>query len=309
MDISFIIVNWNTKALLQKCLESIVKTVDGVQYEIIVVDNASEDGSAVMLKKQWPAVRLIENNRNLGFGAANNQAFRIMTGRYALLLNSDTVLTDNAVNKLFTFIDNHPDAAIACGQLLNADGSKQNSIANFPTFLTLMTNASLLEYLLPRHFPSKRYHHQDPIEIDSAIGACMMIRKKALEDVGIFDEKYFFFFEETDLAYQMRSAGWKVYHVPDAFIYHLQGQSIGHNIRSRVEFYRSRYYFFKKWKGKIYYRLVCLVIVLRLCINWLLTSLAAMLTLGLNANIRNKWIVYMYLLRMHFRTGGDRLWP
>lgn len=309
MDISFIIVNWNTKDLLQDCLQSIVKTVGGIRYEIIVVDNASVDGSAMMLKDEWPAVKCIANKENRGFGAANNQGFHIMTGRYALLLNTDTVLTDHAVMKLFTFMESHPETAIACGQLLNADGSKQNSIAHFPTLLTLLANTSLLEYLLPDKFPSKRYEYQAPIEIDSAIGACMIVRKKAIDDVGMFDEQYFFFFEETDLAYQMRGAGWKIFHLPDAFIYHLQGQSIGHNIRSRVEFYKSRYRFFKKWERPFYYRVVCLVIIFRLGINWLLTSLAALVTLGLNADIRSKWIVYSRLLLIHIQSGEQELRP
>jgi GT2 family glycosyltransferase len=133
MDISFIIVNWNTRDILHACLESINKTISGISYEIIVVDNASRDGSVAMLREKYPQVKVIQNTENRGFGAANNQAMRVMTGQYGLLLNSDTVLTENAVYELFSFMENHPEAAMACGQLLNADGSKQNSIANFPT--------------------------------------------------------------------------------------------------------------------------------------------------------------------------------
>ncbi len=256
MDISIIIVNRNTRDLLQNCLESISKTVRNISYEIIVVDNASQDGSDAMLKDKYPQVKVIQNTENLGFGAANNQAMRIMNGRYALLLNSDTVLTENAVHELYTFMENHPEAAMSCGQLLNADGSKQNSIASFPTFLTLLTNMPMLEYLFPKRYPSKRYNYEKPIEVDSGIGACLLVRKKAIDDVGMFDERYFFFFEETDWAYQMKSAGWKIFYVPTAFIYHLQGQSIGRDIRSRIEFYRSRYQFFRKWKTRPYYILV-----------------------------------------------------
>ena len=234
MDISIIIVNWNTQKLLRDCLQSINDTVRDVTFEIIVVDNASEDGSVLMLREEFPGVTLIENRDNRGFGAANNQAFAIMRGTYALLLNTDIVLTDNAIYELFSFMETHPDTAMACGQLLNRDGSKQNSIANFPTLLTLMANISFLEYLFPKRFPSKRYKHAEPIEIESAIGACLIVRKKAMDKVGIFDERYFFFFEETDWAYRMCSAGWKIYHVPSAMIYHLQGQSIGRNVRSRI---------------------------------------------------------------------------
>jgi GT2 family glycosyltransferase len=302
MDISIIIVNWNTGDLLQSCLESIYETIRDISYEIIVVDNASWDGSVAMLKEEYPQVKLIENKENRGFGTANNQAMCIMTGRYALLLNTDTVLTDNAVRELYAFIETHPEAAMACGQLLNADGSKQNSIASFPSLLTLLTNTSLLEYLFPNRYPSKRYSYDKPIEVDSCIGACFMVRRKAIEDVGMFDERYFFFFEETDLAHQMKRAGWRMFHVPAAFIYHMQGQSIGRDIQSRIEFYRSRYQFFKKWKSRPYFIIVRIVIFVRLCINWLLTSVGNILSLGINRELRNKFIGYSRLILWHLKS-------
>jgi GT2 family glycosyltransferase len=301
MDISVIIVNWNTRNLLHDCLNSIKETVRTVTFEIIVVDNASDDGSVSMVRDEFPEVTLIENTENRGFGAANNQAFAIMRGTYALLLNTDIVLTENAIHELFSFMETHPCAAMAGGQLLNQDGSKQNSIANFPTVLTLMTNMSLLEYLFPKRFPSKRYTHTEPIEIESAIGACLIVRKKAMDEVGTFDERYFFFFEETDWAYRMRSSGWKIYHVPTAMIYHLQGRSIGRNVRSRIEYYRSRYQFFKKWKSSPYTVAVYIVIILRLMTNWLLTTLANTVTFFINNEIRNKWIVYSQLVLWHLK--------
>jgi GT2 family glycosyltransferase len=299
MDISIIIVNWNTKDLLRNCLNSIYGTVQGIALEIIVVDNASHDGSVAMLREEFPQVNVIENKENRGFGAANNQAFGIMKGRYALLLNTDTVLKEHAVYELFSFMETHPEAALACGQLLNADGSKQNSIANFPDLLTLFLNTPLLEYLFPKRYPSKRYNYKGPIEVDSGIGACLLVRKQAIDEVGMFDERYFFFFEETDWALQMKTAGWKIYHVPSAFIYHLQGQSIGRDVRSRIEFYRSRYQFFKKWKNCNYYLFVSSVIFVRTIINWLLTSIGNLITLWTNKKLRNKWVVNSKLILWH----------
>jgi GT2 family glycosyltransferase len=301
MDISIIIVNWNTRELLRKCLKSVEATVQGLAYETIVVDNASADGSEAMLGEQFPRVRLIANPENRGFGAANNQAMRLMAGRYALLLNSDTVLADNAVRELFEFMERTPDAAMVCGQLLNADGSRQNSIAAFPSLLTLLTNMPLLEVLFPKRFPSKRYAYPGPIEVDSGIGACLMVRKRAIDAVGMFDERYFFFFEETDWARQMRAAGWKIFHVPAALVYHLQGQSIGGSIRSRIEFYRSRYQYFQKWESPSVYRLARVVIFMRLAANWLFTSLGNLLTLGRNRGMRDKGALYGRLLLWHFR--------
>jgi GT2 family glycosyltransferase len=301
MEISVIIVNWNTKNLLQNCLDSVYQTMGNLAFEIIVVDNASSDGSLSMLEEKYPQVIKITNQENKGFGAANNQGFAIMKGKYALLLNTDTVLIPNAVNKLWSFCEGHPAAAIVCGQLLNADGSKQNSVAAFPTLLTLATNTSLLEFLFPKSFPSKRYEHKEPIDVDSAIGACMMIRKKALDEVSFFDERYFFFFEETDLAYALRRAGWSIYQVPDAFIYHFQGQSIGYNDKSRIEFYRSRYQFLRKWHSFSYYYLTSGIIFLRLVVNWILSFMAVGVTLGLTKKLTQKLAVYSQLICWHIK--------
>ncbi|NMC92000.1 MAG: glycosyltransferase family 2 protein [Smithella sp.] len=300
MDISFIIVNWNTRDLLRGCLDSIAITVKIPTYEIIVVDNASSDGSTDMLAREYPSVQVIANAENRGFGAANNQAFAVMKGRYALLINTDAVLTEGAVEKLWRFAEAHPRAAIVCGQLLNADGSKQNSIAAFPTLLSLCLNTSLLEYLFPGRYPSKRYEHREPLEVESAIGACMMVRGQALKEVSFFDERYFFFFEETDLAYAMKRAGWAVYQVPDAHIYHFQGQSIGHNTQSRIEFYRSRYQFLRKWHGTAYYHAAAAVVFVRLIADALLNAAGVLVTLGLAAGIRRKLIVYLRIIRWHF---------
>ncbi len=301
MDVTIVIVNWNTKDLLRDCLNSIYKTVTDIEFEIIVVDNASSDDSVAMLGKEFPGIRLIKNSENRGFAVANNQAFAIMKGRYALLLNTDAVLTVNAVHHLFIFMDSHDTAAMAGGQLLNRDGSRQNSIANFPTVFTLLMNTALLEYLFPLKYPSKRYEHQNPFEVESVIGACMLVRRKAMDEVGILDERYFFFFEETDWAYQMSKAGWKIYHVPSARIYHLQGQSIGRNSRSRIEFYRSRYKFFNKWKGRCYNVVVSCVIFVRLFINWFLTSTGNILTAGMSRKLRDKGVVYFQLILWHLK--------
>ena len=306
MDISIVIVNWNTRELLRDCLNSISQAAPGIVYEIIVVDNASHDGSVSMVQQDFPAVIIIENPSNKGFAVANNQGLAIMSGRYALLLNTDAKLTEHALVRLFVFLESHPEAAMACGQLLNADGSRQNSIAAFPDLFTLMMNMSLLEYLWPQRYPSKRYDWREPVEIDSGIGACLMVRKKSIDAVGMLDERYFFFFEETDWAYRMRAAGWKIFHVPGAVIYHLQGQSIGRNVRSRIEFYRSRYQFFRKWRSRQYFLLAGLVMVSRLFINWLLTILANILVLGQNKSLRDKSVVYGQLLLWHLKGCPPR---
>jgi GT2 family glycosyltransferase len=302
MDLSIIIVNWNTRDFLCGCLRSVYQTIQGLSFEVIVVDNASRDGSTDMLRKEFPDVLVIENEDNRGFGAANNQALRIMKGRHALLLNTDTVLTEGAVQQLFSFLEQHTDAAMACGQLLNEDGGKQNSIAAFPTLLTLLFNTALLEVLFPERYPSKRQDYKEPIEVDSGIGACLMVRKDAIDRVGLFDERYFFFLEETDWALRMKKAGWKIYFVPSAFIYHFQGQSIGHRIESRIAFYRSRYAYFRKWhEGTCPYVLARILIFARLTVNWLAMLVGNAVMLGMNKEARKKWKVYSQLVLWHLK--------
>lgn len=300
MDISIVIVNWNTRKLLLDCLASLYATVKAVSFEVFLVDNASSDGSVAAVRAQYPQVNVIQNEKNLGFAAANNQALRVMQGKYALLLNTDAIVTEGAIARLFQYMESHGDVAMACGQLLNADGSKQNSIANFPTLLTLLANETLLRILMPKKFPSKRRDYAAPIPVESCIGACLVVRKEAMDAVGLLDERYFFFMEETDWAFAMHRAGWKSCFVPDARIYHLQGQSAGHNVRARIMFYRARYQYFQKWFPRIW-PFHGLLLVVRLIVNVLLNSLGLVLTLGLHESIRGRLALYLRLLSWHVR--------
>ena len=300
MDISIIIVNWNTKRLLLDCLASVFKTVQKVSMEIWVADNASIDGSVEAVRHSYPDVKIIQNSKNLGFAAANNKAFKRMMGRYALLLNTDTVLTEGAVKSLYTFMENNPDAGMVCGQLLNQDGSKQNSIASFPRITSLLLNETLLRILFPKQYPSKRREYNGPIEVDSGIGACLMVRKKTMDHVGFLDEDYFFFFEETDWARRIKQAEWKIYFVPSAKITHFQGQSVGHDINSRKLYYESRYTYFKKWHPD-QYPIIRWVIFIRLLINAGLTLVVVTGTLGIQKDIQKRLALYAQLIRWHIK--------
>jgi len=300
LDISFVIVNWNTRNLLLKCLKSVYQTAVNLTFEVWLVDNASTDGSVSAVRKAYPGVQIIQNSRNLGFAAANNLAFAEMRGRYAVLINTDAQLKAGAVGTLFVFMEETPDASMVCGQLLNEDGSKQNSIAPFPTLLSLISNETLLRLLFPQKYPSKRQHYQTPIPVDSCIGACIMVRKSAMDRVGLLDERYFFFLEETDWAYRMKLAGWKIYFVPGAEIIHAQGKTVGGGAAARILFYRSRYQFFQKWHKKAY-PLVRPFTFSRLLVNTLLNLLAAGLTLGRNRRIGDKLMVYGKLVRWHLK--------
>ena len=307
LDVSIIIVNWNTKKLLLSCIASIYSSISkDLKYEIIVVDNASHDGSSEAVKKNYPQVLVIQNKKNLGFAAANNIAFKIMKGKYALLLNTDCILTKGAVETLYNFMEEHTEAGMSCGQLLNPDGSKQNSFSNFPSLLEYITNKSLLKIIWPSRFPSKYKAYDKPIEVDSCIGACVMLRKEAIEKLGYFDEDYFFFFEETDLAYRLKKAGWKVYFVPWAKVYHAQGKSVGTNVVSRILFYKSRYIFLEKHYQM--YQIYKSIIFLRLIINTLLNFLGTIFTFGLSKSIRNRFFRYLFLIYWHMK-GCPQLYP
>jgi GT2 family glycosyltransferase len=300
LDLSVVIVNWNTKDLLLKCLASVYETIRDISFEVWLVDNASSDGSVAASLDHFPDIHVIQNHRNLGFAVANNRALRLIRGRYALLLNTDAALTAGAVGELFGFMENTPDAAMACGQLLNLDGTRQNSIANFPCFALLLTNESLLRIIFPKTYPSKLRHYPSPIPVESCIGACMMVRKSAMDAVGLLDERFFFFFEETDWAYRMGQAGWKVYFVPSARIYHAQGQSVGPDAGGRILFYRSRYLYLKKWfPGS--YPLMASVIVVRLVVSTVLTAIGVLCTACRLPKPRHRLKVYWQILLWHLR--------
>lgn len=299
-DISFIIVNWNTRDLLLQCLASIEETMKDIAFDIWVVDNGSSDKSVEAAMEAFPGIYLIANDTNLGFAAAVNLALVRMQGSYALLLNTDATLTEGAVKVLYDHLEANPRVGMACGQLLNPDGSRQNSIANFPSLLALISNESLLRAIFPRRFPSKRQDHTDPIEVDSCIGACIMVRKEAIDQVGFLDERYFFFMEETDWAYRMKQAGWKIRFVPSARIYHAQGKSVANRADGRILFYRSRYAFFKKWQPGAY-PLICIIIFSRLLINAVLSLLGVGMTLGLKRNLNRRLVVYGRLIAWHMK--------
>ena len=312
-QLTVIIVNWNTRELTLQCLESVYATIRDCHFEVFMVDNASIDDSVEAVRTLYPRVNIICNQKNLGFAKANNQALRLMQGRYALLLNSDAVLTDGAIKKIITFMEDNPQVGMACGQLLNRDGSKQNSVANFPSLLSLTCNATILRLLFPKKFPSKYQEYNTPVQVESCIGACLMVRKAAMDQVGLLDERYFFFMEETDWALTMQRAGWQSWLVPDARIFHLQGQSVngnqkesgekpvkGINVRGRILFYRSRYQYVRKWHSAALPLWVA-VIVLRLSVNGILNLAATLLTLGLFRESRDRLRLYLQLLVWHLR--------
>lgn len=271
MDASIVVVSYNTRELLSLCLESIVNTVIGPSYEVIVVDNASADGSPEAVAQYFPWVRLIRNQDNRGFAAANNQGILASRGRCVLLLNSDAVLLPDAVHRMLAFMDSHPEVGIVGGKLLNPDGSFQSSYADFPNLLgEILLLTGLSRFFLFSTYPSyPEAASREPRRVDWVGGAFIMARREAVEVVGLLDEDYFMYAEEMDWCYRMTRSGWVVFYLPQAqAIHHLGSSSSLIPERKRAQLYRSKCLFLRKNRGWLsattYRSLVCVVSLLKL---------------------------------------------
>jgi GT2 family glycosyltransferase len=199
-------------------------------------------------------------------------------------------------------MESHPEVGVAGGQLLNSDGSRQNSIANFPSLTTELFNKNLLRWLFPKRFPGKERDYLKPIEVDSVIGACMMVRRDVLEQVGSFDEDYFLFLEETDWCYRIKRKGWKVFHVPQAEIIHFQGKSAENEMaKAKIEYYHSRYLFFKKHRGLFQWILLPIGLNMKLWVEFISMMIGCLLTFFTIKKWRRKFSIYATLLKWHLK--------
>jgi GT2 family glycosyltransferase len=300
IDLSVIIVNFNTASLLKECLNSVEEDRGNLKLEILVVDNNSRDQSAEMVKKDFPQVKLLVNSENIGFAQGVNQGLALAKGRYFLLLNPDVKVLPSALKGMIEFMDQNKDAGLAGVQLFNSDGTKQNSIANFPSISQELLNKSLLKILFPEKYPSKYREYKSPIEVDSVIGACMIVRPEAVKEAGELDPDYFLFLEETDWCFQMKKMGWKVYHLPQLKVYHKQGQSLlDLKSKGRIEYYRSYYRFFKKNYSQISYVILRIFRFIKTMINIGINLLALIFTLGFKKGYREKLVIYSRLFLWH----------
>ena len=282
MDVSIVIVNWNTRNILRDCLTSIYEESGNIQFEIIVVDNASSDGSVEMIKSEFPQVILIKNCKNIGFAAANNQGMAKAKGRYILLLNSDTVILDKAIEKTLSFADFHPEAGIVGCRVLNPDKTLQPTCFMFPSILNMLLSTGYLYKLFPRSkfFGRERmtwWDRDDVRKVEVVTGCFMLVRQEAIQQVGIMDEQFFMYGEETDWCYRFRQASWKNMFTPDAEIIHMGGQSTKIMAASMtVQLRKSILQFMKKHRGPLAYRTACLLTILFFAIRlpvWLVIGL------------------------------------
>ncbi len=301
-DLSVIIINWNTRQLLLDCIRSVIATVRTATFEIFVVDNGSSDGSVEAVQRDFPDVAVIANGHNLGFAAANNRALARAAGTYAVLLNSDTILKDGALDGMFRFMEEHPGAGMCGPQLLYGDGSKQTSTGVFPEVWAELAGRSISR--LFRKEPPVQTVFSGPTIVDFIIGACMFVRRTAVDKAGMLDEGYFFFYEEIDWCHRMGKAGLAVYHLPEVEIFHFGGQSTKNlNLRARVESWRSRYLFFRKSLGLRLPGTAALVLLglTQTSVRFTGYTILNLLSLFCAPRLRRRWTLFAYLMLWHLR--------
>ena len=253
VELSVIVVNWNTRELLRACLASVQKHTAGLDYELIVVDNGSSDGSPAMVREEFPEVTLIENPDNRGFAAANNQGIRVAKGRAVLLLNSDTELTENSLLKLHRFLFSREEIGGVGGRLAYAGGALQWSYGFEPSLgrMLWITVSGLLGVSWGRKPSAVVPERVDqPIPVEYVVGADLMVKKSVLDRIGLLDESFFAYFEETDLCRRIRAAGSETWFTPETSIIHRIGSSFGPESLPRLRiYYTSLFRYLQKHRG------------------------------------------------------------
>ncbi len=253
-DVSVVLVNWNGRDFLRDCLRSVRERTRGLRYELLVVDNASSDGSREMVRREFPTVRLLVSESNLGYARACNAGMRAARGRYVLTLNTDTVLLDDAIGGLAALLDARPDAGATGCTLVWPDGRLQPACARFPTLPVMLIDGAGLLFGLQRllhrtgWFWGPYYSpaaHRRARDVDWVHGACLMVRREVLDEVGFLDEGRFMYTEEIDWCRRIKNAGWRVVYTPAVRVRHLGGGStrMSEGRRTRVLVEGIRHYY------------------------------------------------------------------
>jgi len=312
VDLSVVIVSWNTRELLLECLDTLERDLEtcaahsGLVSEVIVVDNASEDGSADAVKACHPDVTLVRRATNGGFAVGANAGLARGTGRVLALLNSDTRVVPGAISRCLEVLEAPRPSAGRNGcvgavgaQLLHPNGQLQNSVHAFPSLLGELVPRGVLETFLPHRFPSKRHPQPVPTPVDALKGAALFVKREVIEAVGPLDEDYFFFLEETDWCWRIREAGWDIRLVPDARVVHLSGASSKRRepARTRIEYHRSLYRFLRDRRGPGVARAAAAIRTLRAACVCLALGLAAPFSKGARARLAER----SRLLAWHLR--------
>jgi len=280
MDLSIIIVNYNTSKLIIQALNSVYKNSKNINFEIIVVDNASKDDSVEMIKKHFPQVILIQNNENLGFSKANNIAIKRSIGEYILLLNSDTIVMEDTLEKMIKYMNDNPDVGASGCKVVLPDGSLDKACKrSFPTPQNALYNALKLDRLFPQSKVFGEYNltyldENEIHDVDCLVGAFMMVRREVIEQVGLLDEDFFMYGEDIDWCYRIKQAGWRIVYYPKTKIIHYKGgSSKKKNTKIIYEFHKAMYLFFEKHYKDRYSILLRYVVYLGIFSKMLLSFL------------------------------------
>jgi GT2 family glycosyltransferase len=278
-EVSVVVVSWNTQDILCDCLRSIYEQGGEIDLEVIVIDNASTDGSVEMVKKDFPQVTLIENSQNRGFAAACNQGIKVAGCRYILILNSDIVICESAIAKTVMYADNHPEVGIVGCQVWENQNTIQMTCFRFPSLLNLLLETFALNRILRKNRFFGRewmlwWTRDSESEVDVVSGMFMLVRRRAIDEVGLMDESYFLLYEETDWCYRFSKAGWKRTFWPGAKIIHVDGGSQSRkqaNPRMIVQFRKSTLIFYRKHRTFAEYlsaRLILVFYCILRCASW-----------------------------------------
>lgn len=282
LDVSVIIVNWNTQEILRDCLKSVYEETRDISFEVVVVDNASSDGSVEMVQEKFPQVILIENTENRGFAAANNQGMCVARGRYVLLLNSDTIVLDGAIQKTIAFADQHTEAAVVGCKTFYPDGALQRNCFMYPALVNMLLSAFFLNKLFPRNkfFGRERmawWDLDDVREVEVVCGCYALVRSEAIDQVGMMEERLFMYGDDPDWCFRFKKAGWKTLFTPDAEIIHWGGQSTKGMAREfRWQQLGSVLIFFRLHRSRLSFYLACFLMSLSLTLRvpyWLCVGL------------------------------------
>ncbi len=253
LDLSIIIVNWNVSDYLDRCLRSIEENVRGVTYEVIVVDNASDDGSVAMVSEKHTDVAVIANRSNAGFCRGNNQGLEASQGENFILLNPDTEVRSGAMEAMVKFLREHPGVGVVGPKILSPDDLYMPNGSMFPSVWRELYRSFGFHHLIKQRYERDEFGRDDldvEAEVDVVCGACLMGRRKVFEKIGGLDEKLFMYFDETDFCRRVKEAGWKVWYVPEARIFHHWMKSVRRDyIAAARRMSRSRYLYFKKHHG------------------------------------------------------------
>ncbi len=258
VDVSIVLITWKMKDMLKVCLDTIIKFTKGVTYEIILVENYSNDGTTEMIELDYPEIMLVKNSENMGVAPARNQGLKLANGKYALILDVDMELFEDTIYKLFYFMENNLDVGLVGSKLVDSDGSLQYSCKRFPKLSTLFLRR--IDFLntvknsknLKNHLMID-YDHKEIMDVDYVIGACQFIRREALVKTGLYDDQIFYGPEDLDMCYKMWQNNYKVFYYPKTKIFHHEQRITKKNIFSKitVKHFFAILYLFKKYNWKI----------------------------------------------------------